>query len=217
MLKTTSVIVAICSIAFPNQLSAIESGLVEPRLVETTKSISLNIEADSDQNLALGFDSFLQQAETLANQAIQTEFNNSSQLQRLNITVSLSRRGMVAPILTGSIERSQVISQAGSGETRLGQTWSRQIARSAELLGYVTIPPIAKRSPVVNSAKPSVYSAGFFKVNRPANRFIPSNLPPGFPANFSPNYRSASPKSPTSVQNSTPVNIPVSPIERRDD
>jgi hypothetical protein len=193
MLKTYCLTMTIwlCAIALPNQLAAIETIPTETIPTETrltgTKSLSLNIEADSDQNLGLGFESFLQQAQTLANQAIQTEFNNSSDLQRLNITVSLSRRGMVAPILIGTIERSQQNSQ----------TWSRQIARSAELLGYVTISPIAKRSPVVNAVQPSVYSAGFFKINRPLNRqfnqSIPANsanpIPNGFPSNFSSNSR----------------------------
>jgi hypothetical protein len=185
MLKNTCLVMTVCLglIAFPSQLPAIETSLVV-----TSKSLSLSIEADSDQNLSLGFDALMQQAETLANQTIQTEFSNSAQLENLALTVSLSRRGLVAPILNLSVARSQWQSQPNL------QAWSRQIARSAELLGYITVPAMAKRSPVSNPSQPAVYSSGFFKINRPANSInratnqpISQPIPGAFPSNYSRN------------------------------
>lgn len=158
-----------------NILPALNSGVG----IEKSKTVGLNIVADSDTNLALGFDSLMQQAEALASQTIQAEFNNSSQLENLSLIVSLSRRGLVAPILNISVGRSQWQSQPNL------QNWSRQIARSAELLGYVTVPAIAKRLPLSNPAQPAVYSSGFFKINRPIKRSVNQLIPGAFPSNYS--------------------------------
>jgi hypothetical protein len=193
----------------PTKPTSGNSPETRPEIIpEKSKNLDMNIDGDANENLNLGFDAFLQQAETLMSQSIQSEFSNFPQLERLSITVSLSRRGLVAPILTASIERSQWQNQPNLQTNR--ETWSRQIGRSAELLGYIIVQPLAKRSTTISPNQQSVYSPGFFKINRPSNRPTNQQIPGAFPRDFI-NNSSPIPPSPgikvrVLPQNQTPTN-----------
>ncbi|MDX1977272.1 MAG: hypothetical protein SFT94_06330 [Pseudanabaenaceae cyanobacterium bins.68] len=158
---------------FPFGLSAIAvlifSQLYSASAQETSQHLELN--ADRPDVQGLSFEAILAQAQQRANQAIALEFSNPG-VTALRLTVSLTRKGLTAPILYVAVDKAQWQQQPSL------TLWARSIPRSGELLGYFTIPARAQPAAQGNLPAATVYSSGFFKINRPANQPSPRPLSP---------------------------------------
>lgn len=130
-------------------------------LTQTVKNLELD--AYSPELVGLSFDGVLAEAQQRASSAIASEFSRSPNTA-LKLTVSLEKKGLVVPILLVTVTGSQWQRQPDL------TLWSKTLSRSGELLGYFTVPSQAVPVSRPSSSVTSVYSSGFFKINRPFNR-----------------------------------------------
>ncbi len=107
-----------------------------PALSET-KTVNISIKTEKNQS----FINLMQQAELIATESIDREFNRLSTVREVGVTISGERNGQEVPLLSTKVSRLNWQAQPTI------QSWTNYFTKAAILLGFNQIPKVKPNVP----------------------------------------------------------------------
>lgn len=110
---------------------------LNPPVLSETKIVNVSIKTEKNQSFA----NLMQQAESIATESIEREFQRLSTVREVGVTISGERNGQEVPLLSTKVSRLN-----WQAQPRI-QFWTNYFTKAATLLGFNQLPKVEPTAP----------------------------------------------------------------------